>query len=126
MKTTDGELKVNWKHFLQVYNPLLPRQLLVNEMSAKSDADIITSSEENAIAASAVLKRAATASAAVRSTQQHVQVESKRLWQAALRECQKFDPDRLGLIPRAEFVKIMEQATVGKVRSYLMNHRSYF
>jgi len=62
--------------------------------------------------------RAQTAPAAAssaRNTSDRISTEIRKVWQNILRECQKYDVDRIGLITRADFIAALEHANLDRV-----------
>jgi len=64
-------------------------------------------------------QRAQTAPAATSSTRSindRISSEIRKVWQNILRECQKYDVDRIGLITRADFTAALEHSNLDKVQ----------
>jgi hypothetical protein len=65
---------------------------------------------------SALFKRPSSAAAAsTGGPEQHpVLIELRRKWTIVLRECQKSDPERTGIVPRSDFLAALDFAAMGK------------
>ena len=58
----------------------------------------------------------ALSSSYTRAGSDRVHQEIRKVWQNALRECQRQDVDRCGLVSRSAFITALEKAHLGKVQ----------
>lgn len=109
----DGNNNLNWQAFLSMYDPKYSLHLLEGSSSlpnfsvtASTTSLPVQNNEEDVMSHSP--------SVASVTTQERASAELRRMWQAAIRACQRADTAHMGTVPRDVFMAIMQDC-VGKV-----------
>ena len=131
LKTNSVETKVDWKHFLTIYNPIKAPHIL-DTISTLKNLHLFSGEDDYfEQAAPDFPKRASTASVVIRPTKSFdAHVELKKLWTPLLKECHRFDPDRHGFVYRSQFISALERSNISKVSEinqlYLLIYQYFF
>ena len=133
---TDNQSRVNWQHFLHLYNPAkAPHALESHKAASTSDLDewghhSTHASAANTTAGSPALMRSPPRSAGgagagigrndpLPDMEKQYRDKMKKCWQKLLKECQRVDSARVGAVSRNDFLFAVSSSGLEKVIAFI-------
>ena len=104
--------KYDWRHFLEIYNPLQAPHELMGGATAKPQAPRMTPHLESGKNRSALSSRGSGVPedyAAPNGAGPSALHDIKKIWINILRSCQRADPNKSGFVGRTQFVTALEK-----------------
>ena len=122
---TDHQSRVNWQHFLHLYNPSkAPHALESTKQAAATDSEEWASPSNRVTVNNSTISSPAAAPKSAGNTfrtddlpdmDKQYRDKMKKCWQKLLKECQKIDYNRIGAVSKNDFLYAVSSSGLEKV-----------